>query len=163
MRVLGCVSALVLVLAGECSAQFCAPLLVSSANTGPGCAPFGGGLPSLTGGASISPPGTCVFVFTVVAPPFLFSPAIPVLLGIGATNPALALAPSGFPGCTLLTSAEVLLVLPPAPSPPVYSTAFAIPASPALVGATAYTQAVTLPSGLPGLQPALSNGIAVSL
>ncbi|HKB17241.1 MAG TPA: hypothetical protein VKF62_14330, partial [Planctomycetota bacterium] len=117
----------------------------------------------LNSGLGPASPATCNLVFTVTAPSILFISSTPALLMVGVSNPALNLGPAGFPGCTLLTSAEVLLPLPAAGVPPIHSSTVAIPPNPAFVGVTVYTQALAMPAGLVGPQPTLSNGIAVSL
>ncbi len=166
MRTVACVAMSVLFLAAEATGQSCGPFLVSTAPTGGGCAPFGGGggIAALTGGLGPSPPVACNIVFTVTASSILFVQSAPTLLWLGVGNPALNLAPLGFPGCTLLTSGEVLLPVLPVGLPPVNSITVPVAPNPVFVGATVFAQALALPTGLAGgVQPTLSNGIRVSL
>lgn len=163
MRVLVCVSALVPLLASASPAQNCGPFVVSTTATGGGCATSPTTPAALIVVLGPSTPGSCDIVFVVNASSLLSVQQLPSLLWLGVANPALNLAPLGFPGCTLLTSADVFLSLPPTGIPGQTSGTVPVAPNPVFVGATVYVQALATPIGLLGPYATLSNGIAVSL
>ena len=147
--------AALLALGPAASAQTCGPLAFSFTSTGPGCFPGAPGLGFPTLGATLVPPavpGTCAVQFsTPIALASLF-------LAIGTSNPMLDLGPFGFAGCVLSASPQIIVPFGGA-SGFFLTLNVPVPQDPALVGATAYTQAFLLSGGT----LALSNGIRVDL
>src|SRR5262245_36972007 len=105
-----------LLLAAPASAQVCGPLTFAFGTTGPGCAPFGGAIPTL--GAALAPSpsiASCpiAFTFTPGPSPTPIGVLSSVLLVIGASNPFLDLTGVGLPGCTLLAFPDVIVPMTP--------------------------------------------------
>jgi hypothetical protein len=155
-------------LAGPASAQVCGPLTFAFGTTGPGCAPFGGAIPTLSAALAPSPTlASCPVAFTLTPGP---SPTpIGVLsaafLILGASNPNLDLTGAGLPGCTLLAFPDVLLpMVPTALGGGVFSITVPVPADPSLIGGVAYAQGAML-TPTPGavVSARLSNGVDVSI
>lgn len=143
-------------------AQPCGPFNVVTAVTGPGCAPFGGGVPTLSAGLGLSPAGVCRIPFTLQAPPSLFASPRPVLLVLGLSNPFLPLVGFGLPGCTLQAAPDAVGAMAIAGSNNlVYVSVLQVPHDPALVGTTVFGQGAMLPVGPAGFS--LSNGLVVGL
>ncbi len=150
-------------------AQSCGSVFVSIAPNGPGCSPSGGVVPALVAQFWAWGPPPCFITFTVAPPPTGAS----ALLIVGASDPALGLAPVGLPGCVLRASPDVLLPMPwgspyCGPSAPSCTGWFirsvAIPSDPVLIGSTAYFQALLFATAWPApAGPMLSNGVSVSL
>ncbi|MCI0587517.1 MAG: hypothetical protein L0323_11815 [Planctomycetes bacterium] len=155
-------------LAAPASAQACGPLNFAFGTTGPGCAPFGGAIPTLAGALAPSPSiASCpvVFTFTPGPSPTPIGVLSSVLLVLGASNPALDLTGVGLPGCTLFAFPDVLLPMAPtALGGGVFSITVPVPADPSLVGGVAYAQGAML-TPTPGtvLSARLSNGIDVAI
>ncbi len=156
-----------LLLAAPASAQVCGPLTFAFGTTGPGCAPFGGAIPSLAGALAPSPSiASCPVAFTLTPGP---SPTpIGVLttarLIVGASNPARDLTGAGLPGCTLLAFPDVVLPMTPTAPGPIFTVTIPVPADPSLIGGTAYAQGgMILPTPGTVFAPRLSNGISVSI
>ena len=155
-------TALVLALAAApAAAQPCGPITFAFAGTGPGCAPFGGSAPALmTGLIAPTPPTICtVWFWMITGTP----PSVPAFLILGVSNPALNLTPFGFAGCTLLANPEVVLPMPwvaliPPFGPPAYQRFIPVPATPSVIGAIVFCQAVVL-----GPSPTFSSGASVSI
>ncbi len=156
-----------LLLAAPASAQVCGPLTFAFGTTGPGCAPFGGAIPSLAGALAPSPSiASCpvAFTFTPGPSPTPIGILSPVLLVLGASNPALDLTGVGLPGCTLLAFPDVLLPMTPTAPGPIYTVTVPVPADPSLIGGVAFAQGAML-TPTPGavLSVRLSNGVDVSI
>ena len=84
------------------------------------------------------------------------------MLALGVANPTLDLGPSGFPGCILRTSLDVILVMGTSGS--TFTLTIPVPTDPTFVGATVYTQSgVAVVSLLGTINVRLSNGLSVSL
>lgn len=79
------------------------------------------------------------------------------LLLLDLTNPILALAPLGAPGCTLYSGGTGLVVLPLPVAFPAFS--FAIPGNPALVGQSVFAQGAVIEPGVNALEIVTSNGL----
>ncbi|HKB17033.1 MAG TPA: hypothetical protein VKF62_13285, partial [Planctomycetota bacterium] len=156
-----------LLLAAPASAQVCGPLTFAFGTTGPGCAPFGGAIPTL--GATLAPSPTlasCPVLFTVTPGPSPTPIGVlsSVLLILGASNPALDLTGAGLPGCTLLAFPDVILPMTPTAPGPVYTLTVPVPADPSLIGGVAFAQgAMMTPSPGAVLSIRLSNGVDVTI
>ncbi len=154
-------------LAAPASAQVCGPLTFAFGTTGPGCAPFGGAIPTLAGALAPSPTvASCpvVFTFTPGPSPTPIGVLSSVLLILGASNPNLDLTGAGLPGCTLLAFPDVLLPMTPTALGPIFTVTVPVPADPSLIGGTAFAQGAML-TPTPGavLSARLSNGVDVSI
>ncbi len=151
--------------------QSCGPFTVAIGPNGTGCSPSGGVVPVLlaqAAGSGAIPP--CYISFTMTPPPA----GAAALLIVGASDPALDLAPVGLPGCVLRASPDLLLYMgwaspycapPPMMCPSGYFVRSVIlPPDPSLVGSTAYVQALLLNGYWPNpADPRLSNGFSVTL
>ncbi|HET6201345.1 MAG TPA: hypothetical protein VFI25_00935 [Planctomycetota bacterium] len=159
-------SALLGLAVAPAAAQTCGPLTFAFATTGPGCAPLGGAVPALSVALVPSPALTvCPLAFTLTPGP---SPTpIGVLssafLIVGTSNPTLDLGFLGLPGCTLLASLDAIVPMAPA-SGGSFALTVPLPATPVLIGATAYTQGLLLsPSPTTVFAPKLTDGVSVSI
>ncbi len=142
-----------LLLPATAAAQACGPLTFVVTPTGTGCSPpvFPLPNPSLTVTVAAGP-GNCSIQF--------FGPVlmIPHFLTLGVANPALDLTPFGFPGCTLLTSLDIVDKLFPTVGGGLLLTVL-LPQDPALIGATAYAQFFDVVA----FTIALSNGVRIDI
>ncbi|MCI0587178.1 MAG: hypothetical protein L0323_10095 [Planctomycetes bacterium] len=142
-----------LLLPATAAAQACGPLTFVVTQTGPGCSPPVFPLPNPSLTVSVVPgPSSCTIQF--------FGPVlmIPHYMTLGVSNPALDLTPFGFPGCTLLTSLDIVDKLFPNPGSGALLTIL-LPQDPALIGATAYAQFFDVVA----FTIALSNGLRIDI
>jgi hypothetical protein len=140
-----------LVLSGTAAAQACGPLTFVVTPTGTGCSPPSFPLPNPSLTVTVAAgPGNCSIQF--------FGPVlmIPHYMTLGVSNPALDLAPFGFPGCTLLTSLDIVDKNFPGPNG---LLTVVLPQDPALIGATAYAQFFDVVA----FTIALSNGLRIDI
>ncbi|MEO6597472.1 MAG: hypothetical protein ABIP94_22235 [Planctomycetota bacterium] len=153
-----------LLLGAALPAQTCGPFNISTAVTGPGCAPMGGGIPTLSAALGPSTPGACSIPITFAPPPSISISPPPVFLAAGFGNPMLDLSAVGWPGCMLWCTLDVIVAVPPSGSPGLgYTATLTVVHDPALVGVSVFTQGMML-SGSPAVvRVALSNGLVISL
>lgn len=153
-----------LLCAAPVAAQVCGPFNVAVTATGAGCAPSGGGIPTLSAGLTLSSPGTCTVRFTFATPPLLFASPRPVFLALGLGNPGLGLASFGWPGCTLRTTLDAVSLLPAFGSNGlIYVGQLTVPQNPVLIGTNVFAQGMLIDDVSTSPRVSLSNGLQVTL